>query len=64
MAQEWRHGGGKPGRASVTCAPDRGGMHSLIGMLTPRCLFGTFLIDQKGRVFYIPSTQWNFRKRQ
>jgi len=33
MRQERRHGGGKPGRASVTCAPDRGGMHSpLIGV--------------------------------
>ena len=37
MSQEWLHGGGKRGRASVTCSPDRGGMHSLIGAIdTPR----------------------------
>ncbi len=33
MSQERRHGGGKPGRAAVTCAPDSGGLHSLIGMI-------------------------------
>ena len=25
-------------------------MQSLIGVLTPRCLFGTFLFDEKGRL--------------
>ena len=33
LSQERRHGGGKQGRASVTCSPDRGGMNSLIGMI-------------------------------
>ncbi len=33
MSQERRHGGGKQGRASVTCSPDRGGIHSLIGAI-------------------------------
>jgi len=33
MSQERRHGGGKQGRAFVTGSPDRGGMHSLIGMI-------------------------------
>ena len=50
MSQEQIHGGGKQGRASVTCSPDRGGIHSLIGVLTPRSLFGTFLFAQKGRL--------------
>ncbi len=33
MSQERRHGGGQPGRASVTCSPDRGGMQSLMGVI-------------------------------
>ncbi len=40
MSQERRQGGGKQGRASVTCAPDSGGMHSLMGAIdTPRLLW-------------------------
>ena len=35
MSQERRHVGGKPGRASVTCSPDSGGIHSLIGVIDP-----------------------------
>ncbi len=35
MSQERLHGGGTPGRASVTGSPDRGGMHSLIGVIDP-----------------------------
>ena len=35
MSQERRHGGGKPGRASITCSPDSGGMQSLIGVIDP-----------------------------
>ncbi len=53
MSQERRHCGGTQGRASVTGAPDHGGMHSLIGVLTPRCAFGTFLVAQKGRLFFL-----------
>ncbi len=33
MSQEQLHDGGKLGRASVHCAPDRGGIHSLIGVI-------------------------------
>ncbi len=33
LSQERLHGGGKPGRASVTGSPASGGMHSLIGMI-------------------------------
>ena len=33
MRQDRLHGGGTPGRASVTGSPDRGGMHSLIGVI-------------------------------
>ncbi len=33
MSQEQRQGGGKQGRATVTCSPDSGGMHSLIGAI-------------------------------
>jgi len=33
MSQERLHGGGQPGRASVTGLPDRGGSHSLIGAI-------------------------------
>ena len=33
MSQERRHGGGTPGRASVTYSPDRGCMHSLLGVI-------------------------------
>jgi len=33
MSQERRHGGGKPGDASVTGSPDSGGMHALIGVI-------------------------------
>jgi len=35
MSQERRHVGGKPGRASATCSPDSGGIHSLIGVIDP-----------------------------
>ena len=35
MSQERSHGGGKPGRASVNCSPDRSGSHSLIGAIDP-----------------------------
>ncbi len=33
MRHERRHGGGQQGRASVTGSPDRGGSHSLIGVI-------------------------------
>jgi len=33
LGQERLHGGGKQGRASVTGAPDSGGMQSLIGVI-------------------------------
>ncbi len=33
MSQERLHGGGQPGRASVTGSPDSGGMQSLIGAI-------------------------------
>jgi len=33
MSQERRHGRGKQGRASVTCSPDSGSIHSLIGVI-------------------------------
>ncbi len=50
MSQERKHGGGKPGRASVTCSPDSGGMHSLIGAIDPpRSSFATFLLAPKAR---------------
>ncbi len=40
LSQERLHGGAKQGRASVTCAPDSGGMHSLMGAIdTPRLLW-------------------------
>ena len=47
MSQERIHGGGKQGRASVTCSPDRGGMHSLIGAIDTPCSFGTVLLAPK-----------------
>ena len=53
LGQERRHGGGKQGRASVTCSPASGGMHSLTGVLTPRCSFGTFLLAPKARLFFL-----------
>ena len=42
MSQERRHGGGKEGRASVTCAPDSCGIHSLIGVIDTVLLLGYF----------------------
>ncbi len=53
MSHERRHGGGKPGRASVTGSPDRCGSHSLIGVLTPRGSVGTILVPQKGRLLFL-----------
>jgi len=53
MSQERLHGGGKPGRASVTGSPDSGGSHSLIGVIDTVLLFATFLFDQKGRVLFL-----------
>ncbi len=47
LSHEGLLGMGKQGRASVTGSPDSGGIHSLIGVLPPRCPFGTFLIGQK-----------------
>ena len=61
MSQERRHGGGKPGRASVNCSPDSGGMHSLIGVIdTPRRL-RDFFVCPKGRVLF-PFVSWCSRK--
>ena len=35
VSQERLHGWGQQGRASVTCAPDSGGMQSLLGVIDP-----------------------------
>ena len=53
MSQERGHGGANQVRPSVTCSPDRGGMQSLIGVLTPRCAFGTVLVEQKGPLKFL-----------
>jgi len=53
MSQERLHGGGKQGRASVTCSPDRGGMQSLIGAIDPSLVFWYFSVQLK-RPFKIP----------
>ena len=42
MSQARRHGGAKQGRASVTCSPDSGGIHSLIGVIDPPQLLEYF----------------------
>ena len=42
MSQERIHGGGKQGRAAVTCSPDCCGMHSLIGVIDPPRLLWYF----------------------
>ena len=53
MSQERRHGGGKPGRASVTGSPERCGMHSLIGVIDTALLLGYCFVCPK-RPFQIP----------
>ncbi len=53
MSQERLHGGGRQGRASVTCSPDRGGMHSLIGVIDTARLRWYFSVQSK-RPFKIP----------
>ncbi len=53
MSQERRHGGDKPGKASVNGSPDHGGSHSLIGVIdTPRLLW--YFSVQSKRAFKIP----------
>ena len=47
MRQDWRHGGGKPGRASVTGSPDRCGSHSLIGVIDTAPLLRYFSVQPK-----------------
>ena len=42
MSQERTHGGGKQGRASVTCSPASGGLHSLIGVIDTAQLLWPF----------------------
>ncbi len=42
MSQERRHGGGKPGRASVTGSPDSYGSHSLMGVIDTSWLLRYF----------------------
>ncbi|MCH8039128.1 MAG: hypothetical protein IH977_02135 [Nitrospinae bacterium] len=53
MSQERLHGGGKPGRASVNGSPDRGGIHSLIGVIDPSLVLWYFSVQLK-RPFKIP----------
>ncbi len=53
MRQEQRHGGGKPGRASVTCSPDRGGMQSLIGVIDTARLRRYCSGWPKGRLIFL-----------
>ena len=53
MNQERSYGGGMQGRVSITCAPDSCGIHSLIGVLTPRGSVGTVLVGQKGRFLFL-----------
>ena len=53
MNQERIHGGGKSGRASVTCSPDSGGMQSRLGVIdTPRPL--CYFSCRPKRAFIIP----------
>ena len=55
MSQERRHGGGTPGMASVTGAPDRGGIHSLSGVIdTPLPLRHCSVCPKKEFIFPIP----------
>ncbi len=53
MSQERLRGGGRPGRASVTCSPDSGGMPSLIGVIDTALLRWYFPVQPK-RPFKIP----------
>ena len=61
MSQERIHGGGKQGRASVTCSSDSGGMHSLIGVIDTALPFGYFSARPKARFFFLSQTHhvWN-----
>ncbi len=51
MSQERRHGGGKQGRASVTCSPHSCGMHSLIGAIDTARLLRYFSVCPKKPVY-------------
>jgi len=53
LSQERRHGGGKPGRASVNGSPDRGGIHALIGVIDPPRLLWYFSAWPKGRIIFL-----------
>ncbi len=56
MSQKWRHGGGQPGRASITGSPDSGGIHSLIGVIdTSRLLRYFFVCPKRACIFPIPN---------
>ncbi len=47
MSQERIHGGGTPGRASVTCSPDSGGIHALkplIGVIDTSLRTGPYCV--------------------
>ncbi len=53
MRQERLYGGGQQGRASVTCSPDRGGSHFLIGVIDTALPRWYFPVQPK-RPFKIP----------
>jgi len=53
MSQERLHGSGKQGRASVTCSPDSGGIHCLIGVIDPPLLL-CYFSDWPERAFVFP----------
>ncbi len=66
MSQERLHGGGKPGRASVTGSPDSGGMHSLIGVIDTALLRWYFSARPKSPFFFLfpPSLSHGHRKQK
>jgi len=57
MRQERRHCGGEQGRASVTCSPDSGGFHFLIGVIDTAWLLRYFSVYPKSP-FKIPIPQF------
>ncbi len=53
MSQKRLHGGGQPGRASVTGAPDHGGMQSLIGAIDTSRLLRYFSARPKRACIFL-----------
>jgi len=65
MSQERRHGGAKPGRASVNCSPDSCGIHSLkplLGVIDTALLRWYFSARSKSPYIF-PIPYGNLRKK-